>query len=63
MNNINIITFLKGKKTYLVAGILILQAILGYVDGSLNQADFIRQIIEAFGLGALRAGITKSGPA
>ena len=51
-------TFLKGKKTYIVAIVAIFTALLGFIDGSLTLADFIQSIFTALGAMALRAGIT-----
>lgn len=50
-------TLLQGKKTYLVAALLILTALLGFIDGA-SLADTIDQILIALGLGSLRAGVT-----
>lgn len=53
-----IMTFLQGKKTYIVAGICAATAAaqaLGY-----TVPDWIYAVEGAFGLGALRVAVTKS---
>ena len=50
--------FLAGYKTYVVAAAMLIHAISGYFLG--NQVDLdVRQILEALGLAALRAGVSK----
>jgi len=58
----NIITFLQGKKTYLLSAIAILGAIIGYADNQLTLLQFIEAVMVALGMSSIRAGITKSGP-
>ena len=47
---------LTGYKTYLVAALMLIQAISSYFLGH-DQALDIREILEALGLAALRAGV------
>ena len=52
-------TWLEGKKTYLVALGMLVYAMLGwYLYGTPIN---VQTILEALGLAALRAGVTKSG--
>lgn len=56
--------FLIGKKTYLIAGALALVTfarVMGWLDDAAYQ--MICGLLGAGGLAALRAGVTKSGPA
>jgi hypothetical protein len=49
---------LKGYKTYIVAGVTILGAVAGYVDGDVSKVHAIQLCVQAlFGL-TLRSAIT-----
>lgn len=51
---------LSGKKTYLVAGLMLLYQVLGHY---LYQTPYDpTAILSALGLATLRAGVAKSGP-
>ena len=54
-----LVSFLDGKKTFIVAAVLFLQAVVvtGWQNGDWNAA--IDQALLALGLGALRDGIRK----
>ncbi len=52
--------FLKGRKTYVVAALMIVYAAIGMVLGQIDQDSAVRLILEALGLSALRAGISNS---
>jgi hypothetical protein len=52
--------WLSGKKTYIIAACMVAYGIALYLQGQQEQA--LKVIFEALGLGALRAGVTKSGP-
>jgi|FLYL01.1.fsa_nt_gi hypothetical protein len=49
---------LSGYKTYIVAALMLLHAVSAYLLGY-EQALDIRQILEALGIAALRAGVAK----
>ena len=53
--------WLQGKKTYLVMIIAIAGAIVAYLNGEMSVIQMAQAIMAAFGIGALRSGITKSG--
>ncbi len=56
---------LSGKKTYIVAGLLVIVAILDVITGDVSVSEFInndsnvRTLLEGLGLASLRAGISK----
>ena len=50
---------LSGYKTYIVVVCMILYAGTGYMLGHISADEAVRLIMEAAGLGALRAGISK----
>ena len=53
--------WLSGRKTYILAGFLILKAALtvaGILPG--EPTDALREALEGLGLATLRAGVTKS---
>ena len=56
--------WLKGKKTYIIAGLLILISVItGVADGTWDWASMwpnIQVILGGLGLGALRAGVAKT---
>jgi len=56
--------FLKGKKTFIVAGLLAVVSLLDVFTGDLSLADFLNDpnlviLLNGLGLAALRAGIPK----
>ncbi len=60
--------WLRGKKTYIVAGLMALVALVRFLTGDLSFPDFIlsdsmRTLLEAAGLSALRAGVAKGASA
>lgn len=55
-----IIVFLQGKKTYIVAAIIMLQAALAYLNGEVNGVQALNQVLTGMGLGTLRAGLSKT---
>ena len=56
-----IIEFLKGKKTYLVAIVGILSAVVAYLNGSIDVIGLGSAILQALGISALRAGVSNTG--
>jgi hypothetical protein len=56
----NIITYLKGKKTYLLALALFAYAIGGYSTGHLSGQEAIKLIYESGIASSIRAAIAKS---
>lgn len=48
---------LRGRKTYLVAAIAILSALLSWVNGDASLFDAVDTILLALGIGSLRAGM------
>lgn len=48
---------LQGKKTYLVAGLMIAYAVIGALTGQMDGNKALELMLQASGLGALRAGI------
>lgn len=52
--------WLCGKKTYIIAGCMVAYGIGLLLQGQQEQG--FQVIMNALGLGALRAGVTKSGP-
>ncbi len=58
-------TWLKGKKTYLVAGLMVLVSILNLLTGDIGIAEFVTSpffntLLEGIGLGTLRAGMVNT---
>ena len=53
--------YFKGKKTYLIAFALVVYAISGVVAGQINPNEAILVVLNGLGLGAVRAGVEKSG--
>ncbi|MCH6578909.1 MAG: hypothetical protein IH802_00900 [Nitrospinae bacterium] len=56
--------WLKGKKTYLIAGLMVLVSMLHLITGDMSLAEFVTSeqvntLLEGVGLGTLRAGISK----
>ena len=59
-----IIDKLKGKKTYIIAGLMVLVGLVQLLGGDLTLSEFIasndlRIILEGLGIGFLRAGVAK----
>ena len=57
--------WLKGKKTYIVAGLMVLASLLHLITGDMGLAEFITSeqlnvLLEGVGLGSLRAGVAGS---
>ena len=50
---------LAGRKTYIVAGLLIVYELLGYLLGKSDGVD-MKTILEGLGLATLRAGVSKA---
>ncbi len=60
----NIIEFLKGKKTYIVATLLLIVAIINLLTGSETATQFLNNpnliiLLGAIGLGSVRGAISK----
>lgn len=53
--------FLNGYKTYMVAGAMIVYAILGIYLKYMQSTDAITLVLQALGLMGLRLGIAKQG--
>ena len=56
--------FLKGKKTYLIAGNMVLIAIIQLLVGDISLVDFVSSphlntLLQGLGLASLRAGVSK----
>lgn len=56
--------WLNGKKTYLVAGLMVAVTLLQLITGDATLQEFIMSehittLLEAVGLGTLRAGVAK----
>ncbi len=57
--------WLKGKKTYLIAGLMVLVSMLHLITGDMSLAEFVTSehvntLLEGVGLGTLRAGVSKT---
>lgn len=50
--------WVSGKKTYLVAGLMVVYAVSGWLLGKSPDVDW-SMILEGLGLAALRAGVAK----
>jgi len=57
-----LLTWLQGKKTYIVAAAGILTAIAAYASGTLDATQTIEACFAALGLSGLRAGVAKNNP-
>lgn len=56
---------LSGKKTYIVAGLMVIVAVINLVSGDISLMDFLTDpnlilLLQALGIGFLRSGISKS---
>lgn len=52
-----LLEYLRGKRTYLVSTILVLTAILSWIDGDATKFETVQNILIALGLSSLRAGV------
>ena len=57
--------WLKGKKTYITSGLMVLVALLHLITGEMGLAEFfasehMNTLLEGVGLGTLRAGVAKA---
>ena len=55
--------WLKGKKTYIVAGLMVVASLLHLITGDMGLAEFVTSdylntLLEGVGLGTLRAGVS-----
>ena len=58
--------WLNGKKTYIIAVLIALQALITVISGDITIAEFLQseaflQLLSAFGLASLRHGVAKTG--
>ncbi len=58
--------WLKGKKTYIIASLMVLTSIVKLAVGDMTFAEFfsgndVNTLLEGLGIGTLRAGISKAG--
>lgn len=58
--------WLKGKKTYIVAMLMSAVAVVNMISGDMTLVQFVSSehvmtLLEAVGLGTLRAGVAKMG--
>lgn len=56
--------FLRGKKTYIIAGLMMVVSIINMVTGDISIGEVLsdpnlRMLLEGFGLSFLRAGVAK----
>ncbi len=54
--------WLKGKKTYIIAGLMVVASLLHLITGDIGLAEFVTSdylntLLEGVGLGTLRAGV------
>lgn len=54
-----VLSFLDGKKSYLVAIALVVYALTGIYTGQMTSDQAIQVILNGLGLGALRSAISK----
>ncbi len=55
--------WLQGKKTYLIAGLMVLVSLIHLILGEVSLAEFVagehvNTLLEGVGLGTLRAGVS-----
>lgn len=55
--------WLKGKKTYIIAGLMVLAALVHLLSGDIGFVEFatsehLSTLLEGIGLGTLRAGVS-----
>lgn len=58
--------WLRGKKTYVIATLMVLTSIVKLAVGDMTFAEFfsgndVNTLLEGLGIGTLRAGISKAG--
>ncbi|MDH3257358.1 MAG: hypothetical protein OEM27_07055 [Nitrospinota bacterium] len=56
--------WLKGKKTYIVAGLMVLTSLVHLLSGDMGFAELVTSehfntLLQGLGLGTLRAGVSK----
>ena len=59
-----IVSFVSGKKTYIVSGLLVLVSLVSLIAGEITLVDFLKGpdmliLLNGLGLASLRAGISK----
>jgi len=54
-----VLKYLKGKKTYIVAALMVVYALLGYYLGELEHASTVNLCLEGLAIAGLRAGVSK----
>ena len=57
--------WLKGRKTYIISILMVLVGIVKLLSGDMSLGEFVMSdnisiLLEGFGLGALRSGVSKS---
>ena len=57
--------WLKGKKTYIVAGLMVLTSLVHLISGDMGFAELVTSehfntLLEGMGLGTLRAGVSQN---
>lgn len=57
--------FLRGKKTYIIAGLMVLVSLVKLIAGDMSiveaiSSPHINLLLQGFGLGTLRAGVEKT---
>ena len=57
--------FLRGKKTYIIAGLMVIISIIKLISGDMAIVEAIssphfNMLLQGFGLGTLRAGVAKT---
>lgn len=53
------VDFLKGKKTYVFASIIILKALYGFLNDDMSGSELLDYIIAGGATASIRAGISK----
>jgi len=58
--------FLRGKKTYIISLLIILQSTVELLTGGMTLSEFVQSpelitLLEGMGLASLRAGVAKEG--
>lgn len=51
---------LSGSKTYIVAAVMVAYAIVEWWNGAMMQDQAAQMVLNALGLGGLRAGVSKA---
>jgi len=57
--------WLKGKKTYIIAGLMVLASLVRFFSGDMGFVEFatsehLNTLLEGVGLGTLRAGVSQN---